>query len=139
MSLMQMITVYRRSPHFVIFGTKMLSRNSGITNFETLLSTKIPNWVQNFSKVPIFSYFSRNYQGYFYRFIKLFMKILKQMLKRFNNKNQGTGSPPLVWFLLVWISNQYGFLYGFSVPKNRTNRNRTLKKFQKSTFLANFH
>ena len=48
---------YRRSLHFVIFGTKRVSRNSGITNFETLFSTKIPNWVQNF---PIFSYFSKN-------------------------------------------------------------------------------
>ena len=50
-------TNYRRSPHFVIFGTKRVSRNSGITNFETLFSTKIPNWVQNFSKVHFFSYF----------------------------------------------------------------------------------
>ena len=32
--------VYRRSPHFVIFGTKRVSRNLGITNFETLFSTK---------------------------------------------------------------------------------------------------
>ena len=30
-------TLYRRSPNFVIFGTKMVSRNLGITNFETLL------------------------------------------------------------------------------------------------------
>ena len=105
-----LLPMYRRSPHFVIFGTKRVSRNSGITNFETLFSTKIPNWVQNFSKVPIFNYFSQNYQGYFYIFIKLFMKILKQMLKRYNNNQQGTGSPPLVRFLLVRISNQYGFL-----------------------------
>ena len=43
-----MVTNYRRSPHFVIFGTKRVSRNSGITNFETFFSTKIPNWVQKF-------------------------------------------------------------------------------------------
>ena len=46
---------YRRSPQFVIFGTTRVSRNSRITNFETLFSTKIPNWVQKISKVPIFS------------------------------------------------------------------------------------
>ena len=49
----------------MIFGTKRVSRNSGITNFETLFNTKIPNRVQNFSKVPIFSYFFTKLLGIF--------------------------------------------------------------------------
>ena len=47
-------TNYRRSPQFVIFGTRGVSRNSGITSFETHFSTKIPKRVQKFSKTPIF-------------------------------------------------------------------------------------
>ena len=46
---------YRRSPHFVIFGTKRVSRNLGITNFETLFSTKSKIGSIKFSKVHFFS------------------------------------------------------------------------------------
>ena len=49
---------YRRSPHFVIFGTKTVSRNSGITNFETLLSTKSWIWSKNFLKSTFLANFS---------------------------------------------------------------------------------
>ena len=43
-------TIYRRSPNFVIFGTKRVSRNSGITNFETLFSAKSQIGSKNFLK-----------------------------------------------------------------------------------------
>ena len=39
---------YRRSPYFVIFGTKSVSQNLGITNFKTLFSTKSQIGSKNF-------------------------------------------------------------------------------------------
>ena len=39
-------TVYRRSPYFVIFGTKWNHEIQGIPKCETLFSTKPPNWGQ---------------------------------------------------------------------------------------------
>ena len=50
--------VYRRSPHFVIFGTKRVSRNSGITNFETLFSAKSQIGPKNFLKSTFLAIFS---------------------------------------------------------------------------------
>ena len=49
---------YRRSPHFVIFGTKRVSRNSGITNFETLFSAKSQIGSKDFLKSTFLANFS---------------------------------------------------------------------------------
>ena len=56
---------YRRSPHFVIFGTKRVSRNSGITNFETLFSAKSQIGSKNFLKSTFLANFSENFQKFF--------------------------------------------------------------------------
>ena len=60
-------TNYRRSPHFMIFGTKMESRNVKFTNCGTPFQYKTPNWVQNFSKVHFLSFVSYNYGVFFHR------------------------------------------------------------------------
>ena len=49
---------YRRSPHFVIFGTKRVPRNSGITNFETLFRAKSQIGPKNFLKSTFLAIFS---------------------------------------------------------------------------------
>ena len=49
---------YRRSPYFVIFGTKRVSRNSGITNFETLFSAKSQIGSKDFLKSTFLANFS---------------------------------------------------------------------------------
>ena len=59
---------YRRSPHFVIFGTKRVSQNSGITNFETLFSTKSQIGSKNFLK----STFLANFWGIFFLKFQIF-------------------------------------------------------------------
>ena len=55
---MALTSEYRRSPHFVTFGTKRVSRNSGITNFETLFSTKSQIGYKNFLKSTFLANFS---------------------------------------------------------------------------------
>ena len=54
----RIISIYRRSPHFVIFGTKRVSRNLGITNFETLFSAKSQIGSKNFLKSTFLANFS---------------------------------------------------------------------------------
>ena len=58
MIFFNILRFYRRSPHFVIFGTKRVSRNSGITNFETLFSAKSQIGSTNFLKSTILANFS---------------------------------------------------------------------------------
>ena len=53
-----LLLLYRRSLHFVIFGTKKVSRNSGITNFETLFSAKSQIGAKNFLKSTFLANFS---------------------------------------------------------------------------------
>ena len=48
--LIEEIMGYRRSSHFVIFGTKRISRNWGITNCGTLFSIKIQIGSKKFLK-----------------------------------------------------------------------------------------
>ena len=50
-------SLYRRSPHFVIFGTKRVSQNSGITNFETLFSSKSQIGSKDFLKSTFLAIF----------------------------------------------------------------------------------
>ena len=50
---------YRGSPHFVIFGTKRNHEIGGITNFETLLSTKSQIGSKKFLKSPFLSNFHK--------------------------------------------------------------------------------
>ena len=52
---------YRMSPHFVIFGTKRVSRNSGITNFETLFSAKSQIGSKKFLKSTFSAFLSWNF------------------------------------------------------------------------------
>ena len=72
---------YRRSPHFVIFGTKRVSRNSGITNFETLFSIKSQIRSKNFLKSTILANFSfktqLNIRFFWHIFVNLVFKCLK--------------------------------------------------------------
>ena len=53
--------MYRRSPHFVIFGAKGNHEMWKITNSGDCFKYKTPKWVQNFSKVPFFCLFSWNF------------------------------------------------------------------------------
>ena len=68
LSIRKIIYQYRRSPHFVIFGTKRVSWNSGITNFETLFSTKS----QIGSKIFLKSTFLANFLGNFFLKFQIF-------------------------------------------------------------------
>ena len=55
LSIRKIIYQYRRSPHFVIFGTK---RVSGITNFETIFSAKSQIGSKDFLKSTFLADFS---------------------------------------------------------------------------------
>ena len=76
---------YRRSPHFVIFGTKRVSRNSGIMNFETLFSAKSQIGPKNFLKstfLAIFSVFKSQNTIYYQVFSDIFLSSkLKKLIQ----------------------------------------------------------
>ena len=75
---------YRRSPHVVIFGTKRVSRNSGITNFETLLSTKSQIGPNNFLKSTFLANFLVDYLVFFEIFMSSWKKSWKKGVKKVN-------------------------------------------------------
>ena len=75
---------YRRSPHFVIFGTKRVSRNSGITNFETLFITKSQIGPNNFLKSTFLAIFLVDYLVFFEIFMSSWKKSWKKGVKKVN-------------------------------------------------------
>ena len=77
--------IYRRSPHFVIFSTKRVSRNSGITNFETLFSAKSQIGSKNFLKSTFlanFSFFESQKQLIIRSFLTYFCHAAKNHKKK---------------------------------------------------------
>ncbi len=77
------------SQHFVIFGTKRVSRNSGITNFETLFSAKFQIGFKNFLKSTFLANFSVlkvKIQSIIKSLLTYFCQGGKKMLEKYFNK-----------------------------------------------------
>ena len=72
--------------------------NARIPNCETLFSTKIPNWVQKFSKVPFFSYILQNFNFWKSKFITNFKGGANKKLICFNYFVKMT-----IWLIKNWF------------------------------------
>ena len=94
---------YRRSSHFVIFGTKRVSRNSGITNFETLFSAKSQIGSKNILKSTFLANFSITYYS--------------DVPNRRADRNKQAGlekSGTLLAYLLSKLINEQGGIFHFT-------------------------
>ena len=104
---------YRESPHFVIFGTKRVSRNWGIPKFETSLSTKFQIGSQHFLKSPFIANIHKisifKSQNITVIFINLFTRLMTACLLRIF-------ITLYTYILFTLYVHKYGFYqYGFLI------------------------